>query len=390
MSWAPVWRWVAGAGVLVVVTGLLPVPQAVALLSRVAPVLVFLAAITVVAELADRVGAFEVAARWAADAARGRTVVLFLLTAVVAVAVTVLVSLDTTAVLLTPLVVVLTRRLGLPALPFAVLVVWLANTASLLLPVSNLTNLLAVDRMQQLGVSYVTVMVLPATAVVLAIVATLLACYHRRLRGRFEVHEHVSAGDRVLLGLTALVCVGVGAVVAVGVEPAVAAVVGALLLGVAVAVRARHLLSTRLLPWRLVLLTTGLFLVVQTVADRGLSTLLAELAGTGEGGLDLLRLAAAGALASNAVNNLPAYLSLEPAAQDSALRLAALLVGTNAGPLVTPWASLATLLWWDRCRAAGARVPLVQVMALGLLAAPVAVLAGVGGLVLAGRLGLVD
>ncbi len=383
------WRWVSVAGALVVLTGLLPLPEATALLARVAPVLLFLAAITVVAELADRVGAFEVAARWAAEAARGRTVLLYLLTAVVAVLVTVLVSLDTTAVLLTPLVLVLTRRLGLPFLPFAVLVVWLANTASLLLPVSNLTNLLAVGRLQALGQSYVSVMVLPAAAVVLATVLTLLACYHRRLRGRFVLREHVRAGDRVLLVLTGVVCVGIGTVVALGVEPAVAALVGAVALAAGVAVRARHLLSTTLLPWRLVLLTTGLFLVVQTVADRGLSALLAELAGTGEGALDLLRLAGAGALASNAVNNLPAYLALEPAAEDSALRLGALLVGTNAGPLVTPWASLATLLWWDRCRAAGARVPIGQVMALGLLAAPVAVLAGVGGLLLAARVGLV-
>ncbi|WP_380169490.1 SLC13 family permease [Jannaschia sp. R86511] len=383
------WRWLAGAGVLVVVTGLLPWPEAAALLARVAPVLLFLAAITVVAELADRIGAFEVAARWAAEAARGRTVLLYLLTAVVAVVVTVLVSLDTTAVLLTPLVLVLTRRLGLPLLPFAVLVVWLANTASLLLPVSNLTNLLAVGRLRALGESYVSVMVLPAVAVVLATVLTLLACYHRRLRGRFVLREHVRAGDRVLLGLTGVVCVGIGAVVALGVEPAVAAVAGALVLGAGAGVRARHLLSTSLLPWRLVLLTTGLFLVVQTVADRGLSALLAELAGTGEGALDLLRLAGAGALASNTVNNLPAYLALEPAAEGSALRLAALLVGTNAGPLVTPWASLATLLWWDRCRAAGARVPIGQVMALGLLAAPVTVLTGVGGLLLAARVGLV-
>lgn len=57
---------------------------------------------------------------------------------------------------------------------------------------------------------------------------------------------------------------------------------------------------------------------------------------------------------------------------------------------MTPWASLATLLWWDRCRAAGARVPVVQVMALGLLAAPVAVGAGVGCLLLTSALGMVD
>ncbi|MFC3689630.1 SLC13 family permease [Aquipuribacter hungaricus] len=386
---APVWRWVSVAGALVVVTGLLPAADVRDLLARVAPVLVFLVGITVVAELADRVGLFDVAARAAAHAARGRTVVLFLLLALVAVAVTVLVSLDTTAVLLTPLVVVLTRRLGLPVLPFAVMVVWLANTASLLLPVSNLTNLLAVDAFDAVGAHYVVVMALPAAAVVAATVGLLLVCYSGRLRGRFEDREHVSPPDRLLVVLAGAACAGVGTAVTLGVEPAVAAGAAAVLLLVVVAVRARHLLSARLLPWRLVLLTTGLFLVVQAVADRGLAALLAGVAGTGDGPADLLRLAATAAVASNVLTNLPAYLALEPAAAGSAARLAALLVGTDAGPLVTPWGSLATLLWLDRCRAGGVRVPLRHVVLLGLVAAPVAVLAGTGGLLLAQRAGLV-
>lgn len=385
----PVWRWVSAAGVLVVVTGLLPLDDVRALLLRVAPVLVFLVAITVVAELAERVGVFEVAARWAAGAARGRTVVLFLLLALVAVFVTVLMSLDTTAVLLTPLVIVLTRRLGLPALPFAVLVVWLANTASLLLPVSNLTNLLAAGAFRSVGADFLLVMALPALAVVGAVVALLLVLHRRQLRGRFVQREHVAPADQGLLVLAGAACLGVGVAVSAGVEPAVAAGVAAVALLVAVAVRAPHLVGRSLLPWRLVLLTTGLFLVVQTVADRGLADLLAAAAGTGQAPGDLLRLAATAAAASNAVTNLPAYLALEPAAAGSAARLAALLVGTNAGPLITPWGSLATLLWLDRCRAAGVRVPLRHLVLTGLLAAPVAVLAGVGGLLAAQLLGLV-
>ncbi len=74
---------------------------------------------------------------------RGRSILLWLLLALFATLSTVFLSLDTTAVLLTPVVVTVARQAGLPVLPFALTTVWLANTASLLLPISNLTNLLA-------------------------------------------------------------------------------------------------------------------------------------------------------------------------------------------------------------------------------------------------------
>lgn len=376
------WRWVSSAAVLVLVTGLLPVEAAVDVLVRVAPVLVFLVAITVVAELADGAGVFEVAARWAAVSAHGSAARLFGLVALVAVAVTVLMSLDTTAVMLTPLVLVLSRRLGLDPVPFAVLVVWLANTASLLLPVSNLTNLLAAPAFRDTGASYLAVMALPATLVVLTSVLLLGLWFRRRLQGGFALPGHLPVADRGLLAAAAAACAGIGVAVAAGVEPAVASVVGLGLLLPVVLLRAPSLLTARLLPWRLALLTVGLFLVVQAAADRGLAEGLAGLAGQGTAPGDLLRLAVTGALASNAVNNLPAYLALERVAVDEPLRLAALLVGTNAGPLVTPWASVATLLWWDRCRAHGMRVPVRQLVLLGLVGVPLVVCSGVAGLVL--------
>ncbi|MDQ2750376.1 MAG: SLC13 family permease, partial [Actinomycetota bacterium] len=99
-------------------------------LTRAGPVLGFLAAITVLAELADRAGVFDAAAGACARLARGSTVRLFLLVAVLGTATTVGMSLDTTAVLLTPVVLTLTDRLGLRPLPLALLAVWLANTTS--------------------------------------------------------------------------------------------------------------------------------------------------------------------------------------------------------------------------------------------------------------------
>ena len=75
---------------------------------------------------------------------------------------------------------------------------------------------------------------------------------------------------------------------------------------------------------------------------------------------------------------------MEPSALDSPFRLAALLVGVNAGPLITPWASLATLLWAGRCRAAGLQVSWLRFALLGALLVPLCLLAGTGALALTG------
>lgn len=95
---------------------------------------------------------------------------LFLLVAGLGTLTTIGMSLDTTAVLLTPVVLTITDKLGLRPLPFALLVVWLANTSSLLLPVSNLTNLLAVDRLGVHPGEFLARMALPELACVLVTV----------------------------------------------------------------------------------------------------------------------------------------------------------------------------------------------------------------------------
>ena len=142
-----VWRFTSLAAVAVVATGLLPWDETTDVIRRMAPILLFLVAITVLAELAEVAMVFDIAAREAAHLARGRTPVLFLLVAGLATLTTILLGLDTTAVLLTPVVLSLAAQLQLSPLPFAMVTVWLANTASLLLPVSNLTNLLALRRL---------------------------------------------------------------------------------------------------------------------------------------------------------------------------------------------------------------------------------------------------
>jgi len=182
-----VWLVAAVAGALAVVTGLVSPHSAGQVLDQVGPVLLFLAGITVVAELADAAGVFTADADRAARLGGGSVRRLFALILVLGTATTLVLSLDTTAVLLTPVVLVLADRLGISPIPFAMATVWLANTASLLLPASNLTNLLA---MRSLGLSvtgFAAHTWLPAIAALAVTVLVLAVRYRRDLAGRYEI-----------------------------------------------------------------------------------------------------------------------------------------------------------------------------------------------------------
>jgi Na+/H+ antiporter NhaD/arsenite permease-like protein len=285
-------------------------------------------------------------------------------------------SLDTTAVLLTPVVVTLARRVGLSPIPFAMTTVWLANTGSLLLPVSNLTNLLA-ESDPALGTGYVARSWLPALVAVLVPVAILAVISRRALGHRYTAPAPDPVADRPLFVLSAVVVALLVPALAIG-DPVlhvpvwVPAAIGAVVLAVAAAVRRPGFLSMRLLPVPLVLFVCGLFLAVAALGRVGLTEALAAAAGTGSGPLDLLRLAGVGTVTANLADNLPAYLALEPVAGNEH-RLLALLVAVNAGPLVTPWASLATLLWHGRLTAQDVHVSWWRFAGLGLIAAPLTV-----------------
>lgn len=346
--------------------------------AQVAPVLVFLLTITVVAEIAQLAGVFDATGVLAARLGRGSVLRLWLGVVVLACAATIVLSLDTTAVLLTPVVLVIASRLGLAPLPFAMTTVWLANTASLLLPVSNLTNLLAVYHLDGGVRAYLALSWRPALAAVAVTVVVLWLLHRRDLRGTYAVPDAEPPADRVLFGAAAAVCLMLGPSFVLGVPPAAASTVAALALLAVLAVRAPGRLREVVVPWRMVLVLAAVFAAVQVALAAGLEGVLREVAGSGTAPSDLLRLAGIGALAANGANNLPAYLALEPVATGDPVRLMALLIGVGVAPIVTMWASLATLLWRDRCARAGVRIDArrfaVQGLALAVPATVVAVL----------------
>ncbi|NMD57185.1 MULTISPECIES: SLC13 family permease [Tsukamurella] len=344
--------------------------------AQVAPVLLFLLAITVVAEIAQLSGVFDAMGVLAARLGRGSVLLMWLGVVLLACVATIVLSLDTTAVLLTPVVLAAAARLGVAPLPFAMTTVWLANTASLLLPVSNLTNLLAVYHLDGGVRAYLALSWRPALVAIAVTVVVLWLLHRRDLRGRYDVPEFEPPPDRVLFGVAAAACLALGPAFALGVPPAAAATVSAVVLVAVVAARAPQRLREIVVPWRMVLLLAAVFAAVQVALAAGLEGVLRGVAGTGTAPSDLLRVAGVGALTANGVNNLPAYLALEPVAAGDPVRLMALLIGVGVAPIVTLWASLATLLWRERCLRAGVRIDARRFAVHGLvLAVPATILA---------------
>ncbi|GGH92781.1 SLC13 family permease [Arthrobacter liuii] len=366
------------AGLATLASGVLPLPAFGELASRTIPILAFVLAMSLVTELVDEAGLFRAVTDRLAALGRGRVFLLWLLVVAVAAVSTVFLSLDTTAVLVTPVVVLLAVHARIPPLPFALTSIWLANTASLLLPVSNLTNLLAQDRLGLSPWRFAGLVWAPAVVGVLVPLILLWLAFRRDLRGTYGPQPAHPVRDRTLLKAAAVTLLVLLPALVSGVPVQYPALTAAAVLLVVFVRRRPAALRLSMVPWRPLMLTVGLFMLMETLHAHGLTTLLAGVAGSGESLPALLQLAGLGAGAANAANNLPAYLALEPVAGSPA-RLAALLIGVNLGPLVTPWASLATLLWHERLRVLNVPIRWGGFAAAGLVAAaltvPLAVLA---------------
>jgi arsenical pump membrane protein len=379
MDWIAIGLFCGGA--LAVATGLLPESQARATVSRILPLLIFLGSVIVLAELAARAELFDVIAIRVTTLSRGRNVALFLSVFCLAALTTMVLNLDTTAVLLTPVLIATARRARVPVLPLAMTAVWLANTASLLLPVSNLTNLLAANRIGLQPAAFAARMALPQLAALTAAGTCLWIFYWRRNPAAYQIPPPHEPHDRSLFWAAAVCVLAFVICIVGGVSITIAAGASAVALAVAVAVRDRRQLTWGLLPWRLLVFVTGLFLVVDTAGRHGLSALMSQLIGTDGGASGVVRAASVGAVSSNVLNNLPTYAAGEaviPVGNHD--QLIGLLIGTNVGPLVIPWASLATMLWAERCRSAGVPIAWPRFLATSAVTALVALVASVAAL----------
>ncbi len=384
------------AAAIVVVLGIVSPTEALRQIQTLGPTVGFLAAILVLAYLADVAGMFTWLGGSLGKLSAGQPVRLLGLVFAAAAVITAVLSLDATVVLLTPVVFRTAVGLGLRAKPHVYACTHLANSASTLLPVSNLTNLLAFSATGLSFLQFAGLMGLPWLAVIAVEYVVFRWFFRDDLRpapvavctegSQYEADQGEERAPMstppifvfAVLGVTLL---GFGASGFLGVEPVWVAVAGA----GALAVRS---LSRREITFPglvreasplFCLFVFALGILVAGVTGHGMGQALGAMLPTEPSFAGLLGVALIAAVLANVVNNLPAtlvmlgVLGLDP---HPGLVLA-MLIGVNVGPNLTYVGSLATLLWRRVLASRAAAPTLTEFLRLGALTVPVGLLAGV-------------
>ncbi len=371
---------VAAGGVLV--TGMLSWHRVSAELGHLLPVVGFLAAILVVAEMCAVEGVFTAVGSLVTRAARGDPQRMLLLAFAAAAAVTAVLSLDATVVLLTPVVAAAAAHARVGSRPMVHACVRLANSASLLLPVSNLTNLLALPTLHLSFLRFALLMA-PAWGAVLVVEYV----GHRVLFARDLRAPAAERGNGPPARLPVVPVVIVAAMLAgfavsspFGVAPAwIAAAAAAALAGNALRRRRTTvpaILSAAHLGFALFVLCLGV--VVAGLSTGFLGALVHSLVPGGTSLPDLLGIAVLATVLANVVNNLPATLLLVPlVAPLGAVAVLCALVGLNVGSGLTYTGSLANLLWRRTLRRRGVRPSAADFHRLSALITPPALVVAV-------------
>jgi arsenical pump membrane protein len=378
------------AAIIALGLGLISPADATDSVLSLAPTIGFLAAVLVISHLVEADGVFRWLGGQLADRSHGNAKRLLVLVFAAAAITTAVLSLDATVVLLTPVILTTVRRLGVRGAPHVYATAHLSNSASLLLPVSNLTNLLAFHASGLTFLGFAALMTGPW----LVCIAVEFVAFRVFFSADLDSPTAQPPGERSALTsvgtpttslvLLALILLGLVVAPTLGLEPAVVAAAGALVLAI------RAVLMKQVTPVRVLQETNPLFLifvaalgvVVDAATGHGLQDDLAALLPTGSSLLALLALAVIAAVLANLINNLPATLVLLAALGQApaAGAVLAILIGVNVGPNLTYTGSLATLLWRRVLHAKGHRPSLGRFTVLGLLTVPGCLLLGTAAL----------
>ncbi|KRP90965.1 arsenic transporter [Bradyrhizobium yuanmingense] len=379
--------WAAIGASALVLSGLLPWQDALVGIEKGLDVYLFLIGMMLIAELARLEGLFDYLAALAVEYARGSPQRLFLLIYLVGTLVTVLLSNDATAIVLTPAVYAATRAAGAKPLPYLFVCAFIANAASFVLPISNPANLVVFGARMPHLTEWLRLFALPSAASILLTYIVLRLTQHHALKeetiARSVPHPKLGRGGK--LTAVGIVAIGIVLVTASALDKQLGlptficgGVTAAIVLLLS---RQSPLPVLRGVSWSVLPLVGGLFVMVEALIKTGVIAQLNALlhqAVAQSVPQAAWSVGIATALADNIANNLPVGLVAGSVAAGDHLPVpvvSAILIGVDLGPNLSVTGSLATILWLVALRREKIEVGAWPFLKLGLLVTPPALIA---------------
>ena len=380
--------WVGAGALLLVITGLIPLSLAGRAVAKGTDVYLFLAGMMLLSEIAREQGVFDWIASVAVHHARGSGPRLFALLYLSGIAVTVCLSNDATAIVLTPAVLASIRRARVNPLPFLFACAMIANAASFVLPISNPANLVVFHNgMPPLG-RWLAAFLLPSLFSILVTWIVLRLYFRRELTSAVDASSDpvtlTTDGKLVLLGLALVVAVLLTAS-ALGEDLGLPTFVASVVITVTLLIRTRSSPAPILkqISWSTIALVAQLFILVEALESIGALTftqhaLLAAQHFTAP--IAALAVGFTVGIANNLTNNLPLGLiaaNTLTLTHTQGLLRDVTLIAVDLGPNLSVTGSLATILWLLALRREGLNVTFLDFLKAGLLAMPLALFASI-------------
>ena len=386
--------WIAGGVVLLLALRLVPLQLAEHAAAKGSDVYLFLIGMMLLSELAREQGVFDWLSSIAIKGAKGSCARLFSLVYGIGTLVTIFMSNDATAVVLTPAILAAVRKAKVEPLPYLFVCALIANAASFVLPISNPANLVVFhgSAMPPLG-QWLASFLVPSIVSIAATYVVMRLIFRKDLRATMDTKAETqplrSESKLVLAGLVLMIATLLTASLlkkSLGLPTCIAALGTTAV--VSIKAKSNPLRLAREISWRTLVLVAGLFIMVDAVESMGALQLTQRWLAAAEKLASPVAALVVGflvAVSNNLVNNLPLGLiaggTLE-AARTHGLVAHAVLIGVDLGPNLSITGSLATILWLLALRKEKLEVSFWGFIKVGAVAMPVALLASLGSAIL--------
>jgi len=385
--------WISAGVVVLLALRLITPGLAERALVKAVDVCLFLIGMMLLSELAREHGVFDWLSSIAIHRSNGSCARLFVLVYVIGTIVTIFMSNDATAVVLTPAILTAVRKAKVPPLPYLFVCAFIANAASFVLPISNPANLVVFHGAMPPLAKWMLAFGIPSMLSIATTFFVLRWIFQDELRAKVENHVE----EYTLNSSGKLVVASVGLVVAVllwasyfGKDLGLPTFLAALAITAVVCTKEKSnpLTLAREISWETLALVGGLFVMVDAMASIGAMEYTkhwlarAESLGVAVGQLATGFLVGVG---NNFVNNLPLGLiagGTVQAAHVSPSIAEAVLIGVDLGPNLSITGSLATILWLIALRREKLDVSFWDFFRVGVIAMPLALLAALAGSIL--------